>query len=141
LRLAARQAERARSRARTLTQLASALRPCARRHHVGVKLLGKGADAFDIPIRIAVSAASSSAIEAIEKAGGSIRTVFHDRLGLRALLAPHKFALLPRQAYPPPRLMARYMDEEKRGYLSHLHDAPPADGAQQTAPGESAPGA
>ncbi|KAJ1630171.1 hypothetical protein T492DRAFT_872112, partial [Pavlovales sp. CCMP2436] len=89
-------------------------------HHAGVKLLGNGADEWDIPISIAVSAASKTAIQAIERAGGSIRTVFHDKLGLRAELNPHKFAVLPRTSYPPPRLMQRYMDEEKRGYLSHL---------------------
>lgn len=77
-----------------------------------------------MPIKLAVSAASSSAIDAIERAGGSIRTVFHDRVGLRAVLSPHKFAVLPRPAYPPPRLMARYMDEAKRGYLSHLNAQP-----------------
>lgn len=90
---------------------------------MGVKLLGTGTEGFDLPIRLAVSAASASAIEAIERAGGSIRTVYHDRLGLRAVLSPHKFEVLPRQAYPPPRLMARYMDEAKRGYLSHLRGA------------------
>jgi len=85
-----------------------------------VKLLGKGSEGFDIPVNIAVSAASRSAIEAIERAGGTIRTVFHDRLSLRATLVPHKFTVLPRPAYPPPKLMARYMDEDKRGYLAYL---------------------
>lgn len=71
-----------------------------------------------MPVRLVVSAAATKAIEAVERAGGSITTMYHDRIALRLLLKPHKFELKPRPAYPPPRLMARYMDPEKRGYLA-----------------------
>jgi len=92
----------------------------------GVKLLSRGKSHFDIAVNIEVSAASKVAIQAIEAAGGSIRTVYHDRIALRLLLKPHKFtdSVKPRAAYPPPKLMGRYMDPDKRGYLAYLHDAP-----------------
>lgn len=85
-----------------------------------MKLLATGAADFDVPVHLAVTAASRGAIDAIEKAGGSLRTVYYDRHNLRAILKPHKFARIP--ANPPPRLMARYMDPERRGYLSHLSE-------------------
>lgn len=86
----------------------------------GIKLLAKGKDRFRSPIKIEVSRASRSAIEAIEKAGGEVTTVHYNRLSLRALMKPHKFegGLLPRPALPPPRLMTYYNDFDNRGYLS-----------------------
>ncbi|KNC46880.1 50S ribosomal protein L15 [Thecamonas trahens ATCC 50062] len=85
----------------------------------GIKLLaGKTPETFRLPITLEVSAASSTAIEAIERAGGSIKTVYFNRLGLRALLKPHTFDVMPRLARPPPRLRARYESYEHRGYLA-----------------------
>jgi large subunit ribosomal protein L15 len=59
-----------------------------------------------------VSAVSASARAAVESAGGSVRTVYYNKLGLRALLAPDWFAqrgrLLPRPARPPPKLVASF---------------------------------
>jgi len=46
--------------------------------------------------------------EAVEAAGGSVRKVHYNKLGLRALLKPEWFAkkgrLLPKPARPPPKL-------------------------------------
>ena len=65
----------------------------------------KGSEEFDVPLDIEVTRASKSAIEAIEKAGGTVTCVHHNRLGLRALLAPEKFeGRLPKMAKPPPKL-------------------------------------
>lgn len=45
--------------------------------------------------------------EAVEALGGSVRKVFYNKLGLRALLKPEWFAkkrrLLPKPARPPPK--------------------------------------
>lgn len=62
--------------------------------------------------------ASASAIEAVERNGGSLTTVFYNKLGLRALTQPHKFDELPRFALPKPKLMPYYTDYKNRGYLS-----------------------
>ena len=86
----------------------------------GVKLLGQGADAFHLPVDVEVTQASKSAIAAVEQGGGSIKTVYHNRLGLRVLLKPEKFAEkeLPRRARPPPKLMPYYVDYANRGEFS-----------------------
>ena len=85
----------------------------------GVKLLGTGADEFKVPVDIEVTQASKSAIAAIEQCGGSIKTVYHNRLGLRVLLKPEKFdGVLPRRARPPPKLMPYYLNYENRGEFS-----------------------
>lgn len=70
------------------------------------------------PINIQVSRASTKAIEAIEKCGGSIETVHFNRLALRAELNPEKFDQLPKRARPSPKMMKYYTSYEKRGYLS-----------------------
>ena len=80
--------------------------------------MAQGAEHLTTPITIEVSQASETAIKAIEAAGGSITSVYHNRLGLRAHLKPHKFETLPLQARPPPKKMDFYTSFEKRGYLS-----------------------
>ncbi|RHY21838.1 hypothetical protein DYB32_009697 [Aphanomyces invadans] len=77
----------------------------------GVKLLAKVGSACR---------SCERAIEAVEKAGGSIKSVYYNRLGLRALLKPHKFEgkPMPQLARPPPKKLGYYTDFEKRGYLS-----------------------
>lgn len=82
----------------------------------GVKLLGNGSDTFDKKIDIEVTRASQSAIDAIEKCGGTITSVYYNKLGLRVLLKPEKFEEpLPRRARPPPKLLSFYTSYEKRG--------------------------
>ena len=86
----------------------------------GVKLLGRGSENFNRKIDIEVSQASQSAIEAVEKQGGQIKSVYHNRLALRALLKPHKFEgkIVPRRAKPTPKLMSYYTDYKNRGEFS-----------------------
>ena len=86
----------------------------------GVKLLGGGAGKFSAKVDIEVSQASQSAIKAVEQHGGQIKTVYHNRLGLRALLKPHVFEgrALPRRAQPTPKLMKYYTSDDNRGEYS-----------------------
>ena len=48
----------------------------------------------------------------MEKLGGSVTTVYYNKLGLRALLTPdwfeHKGRLLPRPARPPPKKQGKH---------------------------------
>jgi large subunit ribosomal protein L15 len=78
----------------------------------GVKLLADGAEDFTLKVDLQITAASSAAREAIEKAGGSVTTVYYNKLGLRALTQPEWFdkkgRVLPRPARPPPKLAARF---------------------------------
>ena len=65
---------------------------------------------------IEVSRASRKAIEAVEAAGGSITTVYYNKLGLRVLLKPEKFheCFMPRRALPKKADMAYYLNPENR---------------------------
>ncbi|DBA94062.1 hypothetical protein WJX77_009588 [Trebouxia sp. C0004] len=78
----------------------------------GVKLLGRGATSFLTPVHLQVSETSKSAQQAVEKAGGSVTTVYYNQLGLRALLTPDFFPekgrQLPRPAKPPAKIAERY---------------------------------
>ncbi|MBW0521546.1 hypothetical protein O181_061261 [Austropuccinia psidii MF-1] len=92
----------------------------------GVKLLGKGASDFRTPnVTIVVSRASQSAIKAIEDLHGTVVCKFYNRLTLRALLKPHRFAaknrFLPADAHPIRKQdWVRYADwENRRGYLGN----------------------
>jgi large subunit ribosomal protein L15 len=84
----------------------------------GVKLLGRGAASFAASgltgVSLEVSRTSESARTALQATGGHVTTVHYNRLGLRALLKPHRFPvqadktpLLPAPARPPPRLRHR----------------------------------
>ena len=90
---------------------------CSRVKH-GIKLLGNGSQHLTAKLDIEVSQASASAIKAVEAAGGSITSVYHNRLALRALLKPHKFETIPLSARPTPKKLTYYTNYEKRGYLS-----------------------
>jgi large subunit ribosomal protein L15 len=83
-----------------------------RRIRDGIKLLGRGADSFKTPVQLQVSQVSRSAKNAIEATGGSVTTVYYNKLGLRALLRPDWFAkkgrLLPKPARPPVKLSNRF---------------------------------
>jgi large subunit ribosomal protein L15 len=84
----------------------------------GVKLLGKGGENFNIPIHLEVSQASKSAIEAIEKSGGTVTCVHFNKLAMRALLKPQRFEILPWRARPIPTVMQYYLNKDNAGYLS-----------------------
>lgn len=51
----------------------------------------QGAGSLQLPLHLQVSQASAKAKEAIEAKGGSVTTVYYNRLGLRALLQPDWF--------------------------------------------------
>lgn len=74
----------------------------------GVRLMGRGAEHIQWPIHLEVSRVTVRAKAAVEAAGGSVRRVHYNKLGLRALLKPEWFEkkgrLLPKAARPPPKL-------------------------------------
>ena len=66
-----------------------------------------------------MSAASESAINAVERQGGNIKCVYYHKLGLRVHLEPDKFSPpIPRPARPPIRLLKVFADPAKRGFLA-----------------------
>ncbi|XP_050381605.1 uncharacterized protein LOC126798637 [Argentina anserina] len=73
----------------------------------GVRLMGRGAEHIKWPINLEVSRVTVRAKDAVEAAGGSVRRVYYNKLGFRALLTPEWFEkkgrLLPRAARPPPK--------------------------------------
>ncbi|KFK28157.1 hypothetical protein AALP_AA8G479900 [Arabis alpina] len=77
----------------------------------GVRLMGRGADEIKWPLHFEVSRVTVRAKEAVEAAGGSVRRVYYNKLGLKALLKPEWFEkkgrLLPRAARPPPKQQDR----------------------------------
>ena len=87
----------------------------------GVKLLAAGyhtaRDSPPLPaLHIEVSDVSASAKRAVEAAGGSVRLVWYNRLGLRYLLKPHKLAQPPRrEAIPPPKYRVKYEAQQAGG--------------------------
>ena len=74
----------------------------------GVKVLGRGGDTFSAKVDMEVSSISKSARQAIEEAGGRVSLVYYNKLGLRALLKPEKFEMIPRPARPPPKLAPQF---------------------------------
>jgi large subunit ribosomal protein L15 len=84
----------------------------------GIKLLAGGKERLKTPVVLEVSRASEAAIQAMEAVGGEVTTVHYNKLALRALLRPHKFDILPKQARPPPKLLTYYRSYKNRGYLS-----------------------
>jgi large subunit ribosomal protein L15 len=83
----------------------------------GVKLLAYGSERLRQPVTVKLSRASTKAVEAVENAGGHVISVHYTRLGLRALLKPHKFVILPRLPRPPPKWQPYYTRWKNRGYL------------------------
>lgn len=77
----------------------------------GVRLMARGSEQIKWPIHLEVSRVTVKAKEAVEAAGGSVRKVHYNKLGLRALLKPEWFAkkgrLLPQPARPPPKLAVK----------------------------------
>ncbi|KAI9223887.1 ribosomal protein L18e/L15P [Blastocladiella britannica] len=85
----------------------------------GVKLLGDGAAYLRTPVKIEVTQASTSAIKAVEAVGGTVTAVYFNPLGLRALVKPSKFRVLPRRAEPTStREIDYYASPANRGYLA-----------------------
>eukprot|EP01017_Pseudomicrothorax_dubius_P027985 TRINITY_DN3284_c0_g1_i1.p1 TRINITY_DN3284_c0_g1~~TRINITY_DN3284_c0_g1_i1.p1 ORF type:complete len:303 (-),score=53.08 TRINITY_DN3284_c0_g1_i1:69-977(-) len=73
----------------------------------GVKILGRGAAKFDVPVNIEVSDATEDAINAIKKAGGSVSIVYRTRLKMNEHLYPEKYPLMLQDPLPPPMKTTR----------------------------------
>ncbi|KAJ2889486.1 YmL10 [Coemansia aciculifera] len=85
----------------------------------GVSLLARGSQVLSTPVTIEVSRASSAAVKRVEELGGRVVCVYHNRLAMRALLHPDKFAVLPKSAMPMTAKLRRvYEDPERRGFLA-----------------------
>ncbi|EPX74027.1 ribosomal protein subunit L15 [Schizosaccharomyces octosporus yFS286] len=96
---------------------------CCRGIKDGVELVADGkAEELNIPIHIEVTKATKEAIECVEKAGGTVKTVYFNSLGLRAHLYPERFRTLPRQSLPSAKKdILYYTNPENRGYLSNVN--------------------
>ena len=106
----------------------------------GVKLLARGKEELTTPIHIVVSRASAAAIEAVEKAGGTVTTRYYTPFAVQKILKgemdpihSHRSQLaIPvdegvekqwRYRLPDPvsrKALEYYRDDAHRGYLSHL---------------------
>lgn len=106
----------------------------------GVKLLARGAITLSTPVHIIVSRASAAAIEAVEKAGGTVTTRYYTKPSISRILkgltdpihslqsqpiANAEVALEKKFKYRLPDPASRkdleyYRDPAHRGYLSHL---------------------
>lgn len=111
----------------------------------GVKLLARGAETFKTPIDILVSRASTTAIDAVEAAGGKVTTRFYTASSIKRVLKgesvsspfplamqtvapdakklvhPHAMPFTYRLPDPTSRKdIEYYRDPAHRGYLSHL---------------------
>ena len=84
----------------------------------GVKLIGDRANmpTLESPLTIELASATKGAEDAVVRAGGRVVRVYHNRLGMRAHLLPHKFDRLPQPATVPPAMRAK-------GFV-HPHEAP-----------------
>ncbi|KAL3097465.1 hypothetical protein niasHS_003913 [Heterodera schachtii] len=92
----------------------------------GIHLTDEGEEIFSTPINLEVQWASCTAIAAIERAGGRIRTAYYDTESLKAMSDAEKWFRtgkpIPRRKHPPYSLMEYYMDPDYRGYLANPED-------------------
>lgn len=104
----------------------------------GVKLLARGAITLNTPIHIIVSRASSAAIEAVEKAGGTVTTRYYTKPSISRILkgltdpinslqSQPSAGEAPEQKFkyrlPDPagrKDLEYYRDPAHRGYLSYM---------------------
>ena len=106
----------------------------------GVKLLARGKEELTTPIHIVVSRASAEAIEAVEKAGGTVTTRYYTPFAVQKILKGEMDPIhstrsqidIPvdvdtekqwKYRLPDPvsrKALEYYRDEAHRGYLSHL---------------------
>ncbi|MCO5555675.1 hypothetical protein L7F22_009220 [Adiantum nelumboides] len=87
----------------------------------GIKLLADMTNKVRTPIHLIVSRASSTAINIIETAGGSVVCKYYTPTTLQALIKPHKYfdRLPPRDAVPiNKRELLYYASKARRGYLA-----------------------
>ncbi|KAG8953542.1 YmL10 [Tulasnella sp. 419] len=107
---------------------------CVHNVHDGVKILGDGVEHLKTPIHLVVSRASQSAIDAIEKLGGSVVCQYYNTLALRDLIhgrTDRKSALPVRKAD-----ILWYSDPKNRGYLVEIGKEADAANATQESTSE-----
>jgi large subunit ribosomal protein L15 len=98
----------------------------------GVKLVADGEELLNIPLTLELTHATEEAVEAVERAGGSIKFIYTNKQTLSALLYPHKHAILPRRLPLPlnprkaqifveqlPDLVGGKRDSDKRPSFTH----------------------
>lgn len=135
----------------------------------GVKLLARGAVSLNTPIHLVVSRASDAAIQAVEKAGGSVTTRYYTKSSLSRVRGQetHPYHSLRSKPMPfedqglastitiPERLQQEYeyrlpdpisrkdleyyRDPAHRGYLSHTVDQGKSPSLFFKAPGDVKP--
>jgi len=93
------------------------LRDCGafRKIKYGVKVLSKGAHNLDFPLKLEVSDASESAINAIKKNGGSVTCIYRTKLKVKEHLKPHLFAFPLDEPLPPAKEVAKLESIRERG--------------------------
>ncbi|ETW85617.1 hypothetical protein HETIRDRAFT_309175 [Heterobasidion irregulare TC 32-1] len=91
---------------------------CVHNVHDGIKLLGDGAEQLNVPVHIIPSRASKSAIQAVEKLGGSVYCQYYNRLSLYDCVKGRD----DRTPAAPTRRedIMWYTDWKNRGYLSPM---------------------
>jgi large subunit ribosomal protein L15 len=86
-----------------------------RRVKYGVKILGRGAEDLNIPLKFEVSDASEDAIEAIKKAGGSVTCIYRTKLKMKEHLKPHLFAFPLNEPLPTVKSVRKLDKLQERG--------------------------
>eukprot|EP01102_Stenamoeba_stenopodia_P021537 TRINITY_DN8707_c0_g1_i1.p2 TRINITY_DN8707_c0_g1~~TRINITY_DN8707_c0_g1_i1.p2 ORF type:complete len:232 (-),score=62.69 TRINITY_DN8707_c0_g1_i1:1111-1806(-) len=74
----------------------------------GVKLLSRGKEFFSAKVNIEVSRASQEAIAAVKNAGGTIETIFYNKLSIRKLMKFEPEEVLIKFTKCPPHMQHRY---------------------------------
>lgn len=71
-----------------------------------------------------VQDASAGAIEAVERVGGRVELVYMSQREIQAVTKPESFVIAPSEKMHPTEWkgLRRYIDPEKRGYLSGEED-------------------
>ncbi|CAI2374057.1 unnamed protein product [Moneuplotes crassus] len=94
----------------------------------GIKILGRGAeqlDSFEQPLHFEVQDASMSAIEAIQRNGGSVTSVYYTPTIIRRLLCPYKFKIPEAKIpMPPPKKVLKLEKLRDKGIDVRYPKAP-----------------
>ncbi|KAJ3020681.1 YmL15 [Thoreauomyces humboldtii] len=84
-----------------------------------LSMFRQGGEFFDKKVDIEVTRVTQPAVQLIEKLGGTVTSVYHGKVALKAILRPDKWAIMPVNPMPTRSAdLARYTDEAHRGYLA-----------------------
>ncbi|KAK8219952.1 YmL10 [Zalaria obscura] len=87
----------------------------------GVKLLGRASSTLTTPINIVVSRASAAAIEAVEKAGGTVTTRYYTKPAITRILKGQTHPIYSLQSKPVTSV-TEAVEEELKNYKYRLPD-------------------